>query len=184
MKAFEVPTRDQVSETSQAIFDQLEKAIGRVPNLYATIGYSGSTLGAFLAYGQGLAKGAFNAREREAIFLAVSEVNQCQYCLAAHTAIAKMNKFSDEETRQLRAGTHPDAKLRAITLLAADISRSHGEPSEENLTNFFNEGFDNGALIDLIGLVTEITFTNYTHKVTEVPVDFPLAQPLNEPVAV
>lgn len=182
MKPFEVPTKDQVSAGSQAIFGQLEKALGRVPNLYATIGLSEATLGSFLGYGQGLAKGAFNARERETIFLAVSELNQCQYCLAAHTAIAKMNKFSEEETLQLRAGNHPDAGFRAISRLAQDIAASHGKPSEENLDAFFDAGFSQSALIDLVALVTEITFTNYVHKITDVPVDFPLAQPLAAPV--
>ena len=36
MSAFQVPTRDQVSANNQAIFDQLEKGLGFVPNLYAT----------------------------------------------------------------------------------------------------------------------------------------------------
>ena len=34
-------------------------------------------------------------------------------------------------------------------------------------------GFDNRALIDLVGVVTEISFTNYTHNLTQIPVDFP-----------
>ena len=36
MKTFNVPTRENVSENNQAIFDNLNKALGFVPNLYAT----------------------------------------------------------------------------------------------------------------------------------------------------
>jgi hypothetical protein len=35
---FKVPTRNEVSQTNQEIFDNLNKALGFVPNLYATIG--------------------------------------------------------------------------------------------------------------------------------------------------
>lgn len=183
MKTFNVPTKAQVSAQSQGIFDNLEKNIGRVPNLYATIGYSGPALEAHLTNSATLGKGAFNTREREAIFLAVSEVNQCWYCLAAHTAIAKMNKFNENETLLLRAGTHPDPKFAGITQLAADITRTNGAPSQDSLEAFFALGYDEGALIDLIGLVTEISFSNYTHKITQVPIDFPEVGPLAEVVA-
>jgi len=35
MENFTVPTREEVSENNQAIFDQLQKGIGMVPNLLA-----------------------------------------------------------------------------------------------------------------------------------------------------
>lgn len=34
MSKFNVPTKAEVSESNQAIFDQLEKGLGFVPNLY------------------------------------------------------------------------------------------------------------------------------------------------------
>jgi hypothetical protein len=37
MTAFTVPTREQVSTNNQVIFDNLQKALGFVPNLYITI---------------------------------------------------------------------------------------------------------------------------------------------------
>lgn len=182
MRTIQVPNKEQVSEGSQAIFDNLEKQIGKVPNLYATMGYSAVSLGAHLQYSQALAKGVFNAKEREAIFLAVSEVNGCEYCKAAHTAIAKMNGFTEEETIQLRSGNHSDEKLRTITRLAASITENRGKADSESVENFFNLGYNEEALIDLISLVSEITFSNYTHRLTDVPIDFPRAKELAEAV--
>jgi hypothetical protein len=40
MSNFNVPTRDEVSENNQAIFDNLEKGVGFVPNIYAAMGHS------------------------------------------------------------------------------------------------------------------------------------------------
>ena len=149
-----------------------------VPNLFATIGYSENALTSYLAFQQAQAKGSFNAKEREAVFLAVSEVNGCEYCQAAHTAIGKMNGFTDEDTVQLRAGSHPNAKLSTITRLAASITKNHVRPEPQLLEDFFALGYGEKALVDLIALVADKTFANYVHNITQVPIDFPVASKL------
>ncbi|MEL7001927.1 MAG: carboxymuconolactone decarboxylase family protein [Bacteroidota bacterium] len=184
MKTFKAPSRDEVSEESQQIFDNLKSQVGMVPNLYATIGYSSNALSSYLAFQGAQAKGTFNAKEREAVFLAVSQVNGCEYCLAAHTALGKMNGFSEEETIALRAGTIEDRKLNTIVRLAAAITKSHGRPSEDLLNDFFELGYNEAALVDLIALVADKTLANYVHNVTQVDIDFPRAQPLEEVAAV
>ncbi len=45
---------------------------------------------------------SLSARELEAINLSVSEHSGCDYCVAAHTMIAKLAGYTAEETRQLR----------------------------------------------------------------------------------
>ena len=50
MSTFNVPTREEVSENNQAIFDNLQKQVGFVPNLYATYAYSDTALGDYLAF--------------------------------------------------------------------------------------------------------------------------------------
>ena len=184
MRNFEVPTRDQVSPEAQVIFDNLQSKIGMVPNLYATIGYSANALSSYLTFQGEQAKGSFKAKEREAIFLAISEVNGCNYCLAAHTAIGKMNGFTEEETLALRRGESTDPKLNAIVALVKDITQNRGRASEENVEAFFAQGFDNAALIDLLALVADKTFMNYVHNLTQIKVDFPAAKPVEQPVLV
>ena len=105
MITFNVPKRDDVSTTNQAIFDSLKKAIGFVPNLYATYAYSDNALKNYLDFAN--AKTSLKAKEKEVVNLAVSEVNQCEYCLSAHTAIGKMNGFTDDQILDLRAGQAP-----------------------------------------------------------------------------
>ncbi len=176
----QVPTRDQVDAKSQAIFDSLKKQLGTVPNLYAAIGYSSDALENFLGFSGKAGTGSFSKKEIEAIKLAVSEVNGCQYCLAAHTALGKMAGFTENETIGIRSGNVNESRLQAITQLAADISKNRGKANEELKTNFFAQGFNEKALIDLISTVTAITFTNYVHGTTQVPIDFPKAKSLEE----
>lgn len=181
MYSINVPARNQVQPKAQAIFDNLKKSLGMVPNIYAIVGHSANALESLLAFSSAQTKGAFNAREREAIALAVSEVNGCTYCLSAHTALAKMNGFSEEETHQLRAGTIEDPKLRLITRLAISIAQNRGKANHELVGEFFAAGYNESALIDLIALVAERTFVNYVARLTGVPIDFPKAAPLQQP---
>jgi uncharacterized peroxidase-related enzyme len=178
MKSIEVPGRAQVSAESQAIFDQLQKRLGKVPNLYATIGYSPNALKGFVDFEATLNRGVFNGKQREAIALIVSEVNGCAYCLAGHTLAAIKNGFTKEDTLAIRSGKTADAKLNAIIDLAKSITVNKGKPNEQVLKSFFDAGFDEAAVMELIGLVTVRVFTNYVFALTEIPVDFPAAEPL------
>jgi len=177
MNTFNVPSRNEVSENNQAIFDNLNKALGFVPNLYATYAHSDTALENYLTFAN--AKTSLTAKEKEVVNLAVSQVNDCIYCLSAHTAIGKMNGFTDEQILELRAGySTVSDKLDALARLAKNVSENRGRTDEAVLENFFNVGYTKGQLIDTISLVGDKTISNYIHSTTQVPVDFPVAQPL------
>ena len=111
--------------------------------------------------------------------LAVSQVNECNYCLAAHTAIGKMNGFNDAQILELRGGSASfDNKLAALANLAKDITENRGAASDTALEQFFSAGYTKENLVDTIVLVGDKTISNYLHKTTDVAVDFPAAQPL------
>ena len=176
----QVPSINDVDQKSQTIFNTLNQQLGMLPNLYATIGYSSDTLENFLAFSSKAGKSSFTNKEIEAIKLVVSEVNGCQYCLAAHTALGKMAGLSESETIDLRSGQHQDSRLESLVALAKDIASNKGKPSESSITRFFGQGFDEKALIDLVATVTAITFTNFAHGTTRVPIDFPKAKSLQK----
>ena len=173
MKTFAVPTRDIVAPANQAIFDNLKASLGFVPNLYATIAYSENGLGRYLAYQN--AKTSLSNKEKEAVNLIVSQVNECLYCQSAHTTIGKMNGFTDEQILDIRKGKSSNTKLNALVQLAGDITKNKGKVDATLIDNFFTEGYTNENLVDLILQVSEKTAMNYLHNLTEVPVDFPIA---------
>ncbi len=176
MKNLEIRSREEVQPQTQEIFDNLKGAIGMVPNLYATAANSHQGLTALLGLGENLKGGSFSGKEIEAIALAVGQANQCNYCLSAHTALAKMNGFSEAETLLLRNGSIEDNKLNALIALATDITVTKGKPAQENIDKFFDAGYTQGALVELIGHVSLNTFTNYLNHIADTKIDFPVAQ--------
>jgi uncharacterized peroxidase-related enzyme len=176
MKNFSVPARNEVSAANQAIFDNLHKALGFVPNLYAMIALSDNGLGRFLAYQN--AKTSLSNKEKEAVNLVVSEVNGCSYCKAAHTAIGKMNGFTDEQLTGIRLEKADAPKLNALVKLAADITRNRGNAAPALVDDFYAQGYTNENLVDLILQISDKTAMNYLHNLTRIPVDFPAAPAL------
>ena len=174
MNTFNVPTKEQVSEKNQAIFDNLQKGLGFVPNLFATYAYSDTALENYLNFSN--AKTSLNTKEKEVVNLAVSQVNGCDYCLAAHTAIGKMNGFDNAQILELRAGRASfDSKLNGLAQLAKNVTESRGNTDATILENFFAVGYSKGNLIDVISLVGDKTISNYINNTTRIPIDFPVA---------
>lgn len=179
MSRINVPTREEVSATNQALFDKLKSSLGKVPNLYATFAHSEHALGSYLALQN--AKSSITREAREAINLVVSQVNQCEYCLAAHTLIGRKLGFSDAQILELRSGrARFDAKLDALARLTRDIVVKRGHPNWGLVEAFFAEGWTKENLIDAIVAIGDKTVTNYLHGTTQVPVDFPAAPALPE----
>jgi uncharacterized peroxidase-related enzyme len=177
MTTFTVPTAATVSPANRAIFEQLEKNLGKVPNLYATLAHSDHALGNYLALQN--SKSSLSAQEREVVNLVVSQVNACEYCLAAHTVLGGMVGFTSGQVIEIRQGRAPfDAKLDALARLVADIARHRGRAAPEQLDAFFAAGYDEGNLVDVVMAVGDKIITNYLHALTGVPVDFPAAPAL------
>lgn len=174
MAILNIPVKDEVSEVNQEIFDQLNKTLGFVPNLYATMAHSDNGLKRYLGYQN--AKTSFSNKEKELINLVVSQINNCKYCQSAHTAISKMNGFTDEEILDVRRIKSNDPKYDALVKLAADITENRGYSAEILVQNFFDHGYNKEHLVDLVLQISDKTAMNYLHNLTQVEIDFPAAE--------
>lgn len=179
MRNFAVPTRDQVSEGNQAIFDNLQKSLGFVPNLYATFAYNDTALGDYLTFQN--RKSTLKAKEREVINLVVSQVNDCRYCQSAHTVLGKMNGFTEDQILEIRGGSASfDAKLDALARFVQNVTINRGKPEAHILDALFEAGYNEANLVDILVVIGDKIVSNFIHGVTNVPIDFPVAPELEE----
>jgi len=172
LTTIDVPTREEVSPANQVIFDELKSSLGTVPNLYATLAHSEHALGNYLAFQN--AKSSMSGKAREVVNLVVSQVNACEYCLAAHTVIGKMSGFTDEQILEIRSGKASfDVKFDALARLVSNIAINRGHADQALVDAFFAAGWTKANLVDAIVVIGDKTVTNYLHGTTRVPVDFP-----------
>ncbi len=124
-----------------------------------------------------LKKGALSARELEAINLVVSETTGCDYCLAAHTLMAKKAGYSADDTRALRAGRFAqDAHIDALLRFVKTMITTRGTLPESDVTALRAAGFDDRQVIEILSAISAILFTNMVNRVNDTVVDFPKAE--------
>ncbi|OQP45274.1 hypothetical protein A4H97_32670 [Niastella yeongjuensis] len=172
MTEFVVPTEQNISDKDKKIFGEVKGLYGKVPNIFAAFASSENGLENYFNYLT--QKSSLSDREREAVNLIVSQVNQCQYCLSFHTAIANRLGFKEEEILNIRANDISfDRKLKTLVALAHNIAMTRGRIAGAILEDFYEAGYDQGHLVDVVLAVGNIWTLNLLYAMTNVPIDWP-----------
>lgn len=170
MKVLPILQRQEVTANNQALFDRLASFIGKVPNLYAGFAWSDNALKTYMTLQQ--SKHSLTARQREVVHLVVSGVNSCAYCIAAHTAIARMNDFSDTEIEEIKTGTAGfDPRLDTLAKLVKSIVENRGHAEESLLDAFYAASYTTENLVDIVILIGDMIMSNYLQALINVPID-------------
>src|SRR5262245_11342300 len=114
------PDIDAAPRASHSLLEAVKRQLGSVPHLFRLVRNSPAALEGYLAMQGALAKGALPAATRERIALAVAEINGCNYCLAAHSYLARrVARLDDAEIAANRTGSSNDPKADAAVRFAA-----------------------------------------------------------------
>ena len=167
----------QVDSDTQALFARLAQKLGRTPNLVRTMANSPAVLDAYLTFGRTMSRGSLSPKLREQIGLTVSELNRCQYCLAAHASFGKAAGLGTEEIADSRRGVSPDPKTEAILRFARKIVTERGRVSDADLQSLRDVDAGDGEIAEIVASVALNIFTNYFIHVSETEVDFPDVEP-------
>lgn len=163
----------ETHETLQAV----NKQLGVVPNLFRLVANSPSALEGYVGLIGALAKGELASPTRERIALAVAEINGCDYCLSAHTYLAKnVAKLDDQEITANRNGASNDPKADAAVRFAANVTRERGHVAEGALTEIRAAGYSDAEIIEIVMHVALNTWTNYINEVAKTDIDFPIVR--------
>jgi uncharacterized peroxidase-related enzyme len=175
MSRIPTPTSIEASPTlSQPLLEAVKKQLGSVPNLFRLTAISPATLEGYLSLNGALGKGTLTPATRERIALAVSEINNCNYCLAAHSYLGKnLAKLSDAEVTANRKGRSSDAKAEAAIAFAVKVTKARGAVAENDLAAVIAAGYSNAEALEIVAHVALNTLTNYINIVFKTDVDFP-----------
>ena len=155
---------------------QVEKSMGMVLNLFATLANAPAALDGFLGLAKTLSRGRLTARQREIVALAVGQENECRYCLSAHTASSKSVGLDDAGALKARRGEGDAPFERALASFAKTIVRKRGHLSDEEIESARMAGIDDGLVMEVIANVALNTLTNYTNEVSGTEIDFPVVE--------
>jgi uncharacterized peroxidase-related enzyme len=173
------PSIESAPAAAQPLLQAVHKQLGRVPNLFSVVSHSPAALEGYLGMSGALARGRLPAPTRERIALAVAGVNQCGYCLAAHSYLGRNLAGLDEaEIRANRAGRSHDAKADVAVRFAVNVALNRGHVSDADVQAARDAGYDDAQLVEIVQHVALNTWTNYLNSVAGTPIDFPVAESL------
>lgn len=151
----------------------VKSKLGSVPNLFATLAHAPGALHFYLQGADALGKGAFSAKQRELIALAVADANACGYCLAAHTAIGGLVGLESDEMEAARDGRAANPRDAALVTLARTVVATRGNLPAADLAAARTAGLSDADILETIAVVTLNIFTNYVNHVAGTEIDFP-----------
>ena len=158
---------------SQPIMEGIQKGFGFIPNLMATMANSPEMLKGYLALDAEWDKTSFTSQERNFALLAASVENECGYCTAAHSTIAKaFQKVPAETVAAIRAGQPTgDKKADALITLVRELVAERGHASRAAIDNFLAVGFTKTQVMELLMPVALKTISNYLDHINPAALD-------------
>ena len=82
--------------------------------------------------------------------------------------------MSDKQIEAIRKGNVTwDEKLDTLVDFTCELVTNQGKVGPEMIGRFYQAGYTDACLVDLVMLVGMTTITNYLNNATWIPVDFP-----------
>lgn len=172
MTEFAVHTIESAAGESREMLENLQKKMGMIPNLMGVMAESPVTLKSYLALSGALQGSTLTPVEREIVLLTVSDVNDCKYCLAAHSTMALKMKMPPEVLGALRERRSlADARLEALRSFTRDLVQKAGRLDQARVDQFLAAGFTREQLLEVITAMTLMTLTNTINHLVDPPID-------------
>ncbi|WP_184549883.1 carboxymuconolactone decarboxylase family protein [Mucilaginibacter sp. FT3.2] len=171
---------DEATGKTKELFTAIKGKLGVVPNMMRTMGNSPALLEGYLNFSGALAHGSLGAKTGELLALAISEKNNCDYCLSAHTYIGEKLVHIDSETlTNARNANSTDAKTAAALKFAAVLTAKQGLVNNADVEAVKAAGFTDGEIGEIVGHVALNVLTNYFNNTAKTEIDFPVIKAYN-----
>lgn len=173
MTILTVHTKDSAPAASRPVLERIANAFGFVPNLYAVFAESPAALHGALAMAEAFSKTSLSPAEQQLVALAVSEANDCEFCMAAHSTVAKhAAKVAPAIVAAVR-NREPlaDPKPHALVTFTRKIVEQRGFVSEADVAAFLGAGYTRAQLVEVLFGVGMKTFNNYVDHIARTPLN-------------
>lgn len=167
-----IHTIETAPEESKPLLENSKKAFGYIPGLHGALAGAPGLLEAYQNIHQLFVNSSFNNDELTVVWQSINVEHQCHYCVPAHTAIAKAMKVDDAITDALRNKTKlPSSKLEVLRDTTLSVVRNRGNISKDEIQVFYDAGFNQRHLLEIILGLAQKTISNYTNHIAETPLD-------------
>ena len=180
---FEIQSQETAPLNSRPHMQEIAGKLGFVPNIIGIMAASPAVIEAYNSLSRAFEKTTLDNVQQQLVMLAAAYENECGYCMAAHSTMAKQTGDIPESwIEALRNGQSlPEEKPEALVQFVREVTQTRGQPEEATTDRFLKAGFNQTQLLEVLVGVTLKTLTNYTNHIAETPLDKPLQKEAWEP---
>jgi len=155
---------DEVAPETRATFDRFYAQRGAIPNMFRTMALRPEIMASAEAHMNAVFNtGTVDPRLKEMLAVRVSQINDCMYCCASHTALAKHLGASEELLDAMyNIDQHRDmftpAERAALTLAERMTTDAHGV--NEDVWADLQANFDDGQIVELAAVIGLFNYFN------------------------
>ncbi|PKH51353.1 carboxymuconolactone decarboxylase [Tenacibaculum sp. Bg11-29] len=166
-------TTETAPEKSKELLKKVLNKFGFIPNQDKILAISPSI---YQAYNQSfdlfLGKSSLGLLEGQIVIMTASYENNSPYCMAVHTWGMEMTKVPKDVIESLRNGNPiADSRLEMLRDFTKKLMMNKGHLDEKILSAFFDTGFTQENVIEIIGGISAKTISNYVNVIAKTEVD-------------
>jgi len=169
---FTIYTVKTAPPDSKEALIRAKQVFGFIPNLEGICAEAPALLQAGMALWDLFSTTSFSPIEQQVVYLAANYENECHYCMAAHSGLAKMVGMSSDELQALRNGTPlQEPKLQALRHFTQRMVQARGWVENHEIESFMAAGYGRQQVLEVILGIAVKVIHNYTNHIAKTPLD-------------
>lgn len=171
-KNFPLHEIETAPEAAKPVLQGAKEGFGMVPNLHKVLAEAPAALEGYATLWGLFDKSSFTPAERQVVYLTSNYENECRYCMAGHSVLAKGAGVANDAIEAIREGNPiDDVKLEALRAFTSKVVVNRGWVSEADVEAFLEAGYTRQHVLEVILGVAVKVISNYTNHVAETPLD-------------
>lgn len=172
MQNFPYHTPETAPADARPLLEDARRQYGMVPNLYAKMAEAPVLLQAYRQIAELFSRSGLDPTEQQVVLLTVSRMNDCAYCMGAHSVLADAAGVPAEVTDAIR-NDEPvhDARLEALRRFTARLVEARGWLDDADIRAFLAAGYTRANVLEVVLGVGQKTLSNYTNHIVGTDLD-------------
>jgi AhpD family alkylhydroperoxidase len=172
MADFTVHDEHTAPEQSRPMLAGAQRRLGFVSTLAGVMAESPQLLAGYNALSEQFFKSSLPGDAKHVVAITASVVNECHYCVAAHSTMALRQGVAPDTVTAVRAGKPlKDPKLEAVHTFTHSVVANRGWVDADQVDAFLAAGYTQRHVLDVILGVGMKTLSNYTNHIADTPLD-------------
>ncbi|MBI3697723.1 MAG: carboxymuconolactone decarboxylase family protein [Acidobacteria bacterium] len=172
MTLFPTHTLQSAPEGSREVLNAARERFGMIPNLLGILAESPTALKVYFTVANLFSESSLSPVEQQVVLLAVSFENRCEYCVAAHSMLARHVGAGDDVVDALREGKEiHNPRLEALRQFTRSVVQQRGWVAGPEVHRFVDAGFTRAQVFEVLVGVAQKTISNYANHLAGTPVD-------------